>query len=207
MPVLNKTYFEEHALELLAAAKLNKAQFAAEMGVARQNIQKVFETKNIITLQRASDVLGAPLDLLLYGTKQTQINGYLEINDVIYPIKTNKQFAELINEVDGVVHIPYFDRTGKHKIAVRDFLVTSISTGKSGAIMARYDLGEVFTLTYDAQSERFSLTLCIGEGEIQFKVYDIKNFKIGDYFTPREMDSLLEAIVTMIDDIVQPETE
>jgi len=207
MPVLNNTYFEEHADELLSTAKLNKAQFASKMGVARQNIQKVFETKNIVTLQRASDVLGVPLDLLLYGRKQTPINGYLETNGVIYSIKTKKQFVELIDKVDGIVHIPSFDSQDKHKVAVKEFIATSINTGKSGALMGRYDVGVVFTLSYDAQFARFTLTLCVGDGEIQFKIYDINNFKIGDDFTHVEMNALLETIVTMIDDIIQQENE
>ena len=86
MSILNNTYFEEHAHELLTRAKLNKAQFAEKMGVARQNIQKVFETKNIVTLQRAASVLGVPLELLILGKIDKCINGYIEINDVIYPM-------------------------------------------------------------------------------------------------------------------------
>lgn len=199
MSILNNTYFEEHALELLATAKLNKAQFAEKMGVARQNIQKVFETKNIVTLQRAADVLGVPLDLLLSGNKETHINGYIEADDVIYPIKTKRQFVELINKVDGIVHITSFKYQEQHKNAIMDFFSTSVLHGKSDAIMARYGLNEVFTLTYDAISERLSLTLCIGDGEIRFRTFSICDYRTETDLSRLEMIKILEDILTEIE--------
>ena len=200
MPILNNTYFEDYALELLAAAKLNKAQFAERMGVARQNIQKVFETKNIITLQRAADVLGVPLNYLLFGTKEASICGYIEINDTVYSIKTINDFVQLIDKVEGIVHLPSFNRQDKHKIAIKEFILKSMETQQDGAMMSRYGLNEIFTLSYDAQSEKFSLALCVGDANIQFKIYDIKDYKNDENVV--EIYRLLEAIVTMVDDIV-----
>ena len=60
-----RTYFEAHAEELLKQAGLTKAGFAGRMGVARQNVQKVFETKNVFTLMRAAGILNVPLTVLI----------------------------------------------------------------------------------------------------------------------------------------------
>ena len=79
---VENTYFEANATELLSNAGLNKAKFAEKMGVARQNIQKVFETKNVFTLMRAAEVLGVSLNHLISGDIQSEnsVNGYVEVN-------------------------------------------------------------------------------------------------------------------------------
>ena len=67
--------------------------------------------------------------------------------------------------------------------------------------MARYNLKEIFTLTYDANSEKISLTLCISDGEIKFKIFDTAIIKVADNFNNSEMNSLLEAILSEIEDV------
>ena len=67
MDIPEKTYFETHAEELLKNAGMNKAQFSERMGIARQNVLKLFETKNVLTLMRAADILNIPLSTLIYG--------------------------------------------------------------------------------------------------------------------------------------------
>ena len=65
MDIPEKTYFEFHAEELLSNAGLNKARFAEEMGIARQNVLKLFETKNVVTLSKAAAILNVPLSVLI----------------------------------------------------------------------------------------------------------------------------------------------
>ena len=101
MSVLNldKTFFEENATELLNNAGLNKAKFAEKMGVARQNIQKVFETKNVFTLMKAAEVLGVSLNILISGetTTETNINGFVEINGVIYKLQSRQDIEDILS--------------------------------------------------------------------------------------------------------------
>ena len=47
-----------------------------------------------------------------------------------------------------------------------------MNEGKSGAMMMRYGVNEVFTPTFDSESKRFSLTQCIGNGEIKFNTFE-----------------------------------
>lgn len=95
---LDKTYFEENAPELLNNAGLNKAKFAEKMGVARQNIQKVFETKNVFTLIKAAEVLGVSLNRLILGEvhTETNINGYVEVNGTIHKVQSKQDLLNLI---------------------------------------------------------------------------------------------------------------
>ena len=95
---LDKTYFEENAPELLNNAGLNKAKFAEKMGVARQNIQKVFETKNVFTLMRAAEVLGVSLNHLISGNIQSEtiIDGYIEVNGTIHKVQSKQDLLNLI---------------------------------------------------------------------------------------------------------------
>lgn len=92
------TYFEANAPELLSNAGLNKAKFAEKMGVARQNIQKVFETKNVFTLMRAAEVLGVSLNHLISGDMQSEnsVNGYIEVNGTIHKVQSKQDLLNLI---------------------------------------------------------------------------------------------------------------
>lgn len=95
---LENTYFEANATELLSNAGLNKAKFAEKMGVARQNIQKVFETKNVFTLMKAAEVLGVSLNHLILGNIQSEItiNGYIEVNGTIHKVQSKQDLLNLI---------------------------------------------------------------------------------------------------------------
>ncbi len=196
-----KTYFEEHHLELLAEARLNKAQFAARMGVARQNIQKIFETKSIITLQKAAEVLGVPLEILLSGKTKSSINGFIEANNTIHSIRNVRQLAQIMDQLDGAVHIKSFSYQDEHKLFIKDFFCRSVLQGKSDAIMAKYGWREVFCLAYDAQSERLFLTLCIDDGKIRWLLLDTNDHKSGENFTDNGINIMLEKILSEIEQI------
>lgn len=95
----DKTFFEQNAEELLKNAGLTKAKFSERMGVARQNVQKVFETKNVFTLIKASEILNVPLVTLIYGDMNTQtaIDGFVEVNGIVYRIKDKKDIEGLLS--------------------------------------------------------------------------------------------------------------
>ena len=95
-----KTYFELHAEELLKQAGLNKARFAEQMGVARQNIQKTFETKNVFTLMRAAEILNVPLPLLIYGEEtKSSIDGFVEVNGTTYRLKSREDIEDILLKI------------------------------------------------------------------------------------------------------------
>ena len=95
-----RTYFEAHAEELLKQAGLTKAKFSERMGVARQNIRKVFTTKNVFTLMKAAEILGTDLNTLIYGQKEeTAIDGFIEVNGITYRLKCRKDIEDILLKI------------------------------------------------------------------------------------------------------------
>lgn len=100
MEALEKTYLETHAEELLKAAGINKAKFAEQMGVARQNVLKLLETKNVITLSKAAAILNVPLTTLIYGySQQTEasIDGFVEVNGTIFRLRNRNDVENILS--------------------------------------------------------------------------------------------------------------
>lgn len=90
-----KTYFEEHAEEILKEKNISKAQLAKAMGVAPQNINKLFGTKNALTLSNIASFLNTSLQVLLFGKegKDKDIHGCIFIDGD--PVIVNNK-AELL---------------------------------------------------------------------------------------------------------------
>lgn len=99
MDILENTYLETHATDLLREIRLTKAAFAEKMGVKAQNVNKVFETKNVNTLMRAAQVLGVSLDYLISGSKPddaSTIDGFIEVNGVVHRIKCREDLEKVL---------------------------------------------------------------------------------------------------------------
>lgn len=96
-----KTYFEEHALEMLEGAGFTKAKFAKAIGIVPQNIKKVFETKNVHTLMKVAETLGVSLDTVIYGKMygQAKINGFIEVNSVIYKVSSKEDIENVLTKI------------------------------------------------------------------------------------------------------------
>ena len=95
-----KTYFETHAEEMLRNAGMNKAQFSERMGIARQNVLKLFETKNVLTLIKAANILEVPLSTLIYGNDSGDghaIDGFVEVDGKIHRIRTKQDIEDILS--------------------------------------------------------------------------------------------------------------
>lgn len=102
MEIPEKTYFETHAEEMLRNAGMNKAQFSERMGIARQNVLKLFETKNIFTLMKAATILKAPLSILIYGNDSGDghaIDGFVEVDGKVHRIRSREDIESLLGLV------------------------------------------------------------------------------------------------------------
>lgn len=100
MTTPEKTYFETHAETLLNNAGMNKAQFSERMGIARQNVLKLFETKNVVTLSKAATILNVPLSVLIYGNDSGDghaIDGFVEVDGKTHRIRNRKDIENLLD--------------------------------------------------------------------------------------------------------------
>lgn len=80
---MEKTYFEENGNEMLARAGFTKSQFARAMGIMPQNVGKMITTKNVLSLAKVAEVLNVPLQVLVYGPSNDEVNikGCIYINN------------------------------------------------------------------------------------------------------------------------------
>ena len=99
---LEKTYFEEHAMEMLTAANMTKAQFARAMDILPQNVSKLISTKNVVMLIKVSSVLNIPLQTLIYGEQeeapQTDVHGCIYINNTPHIFNNRAELDELLKQ-------------------------------------------------------------------------------------------------------------
>ena len=182
--------------ETLKEKGISIKELAAGMGVTPSAVSQLLANSNpsIQQLERIANVIGVDV-MDLFAQDFSYINGYIETGNNIYPIKSREQFISLIDKVNGIVHIPSSPRQDAFKNTIMDFCDSSINEGKSGAIMMRYGVNEIFTLSFDSESKRFSLTQCIGNSEIKFDTFE----------TPADKDirHFAEQIVSQIESVYE----
>ena len=159
--------------EILKEKGISIKELAAGMGVTPSAVSQLLANPNpsIQQLERIANVIGVDV-MDLFAQDFSYINGYIETGDKIYPIKSREQFSSILDKVNGIAHIPSSPRQDVFKNTIMDFCLSSISEGKSGAMMMRYGVNEVFTLSFDSESNKFSLTQCIGNSEIKFNTFE-----------------------------------
>lgn len=181
--------------EILKEKGISIKELALGIGVTPSAVSQILANPNISIqqLERIANAIGVDV-MDLFAENFSYINGYIETGNEIYPIKSREQFMTVIDKVDGIIHIPSYPREDMYKNRIKDFCNISINEHNDNSIMMRYGINKVFTLSYDAGSEKFSLTLCIGQGEIKFKIFDVNEFKTGEILTTSEFNRLLETI-------------
>jgi transcriptional regulator with XRE-family HTH domain len=195
--------------ELLEERGISMQDFAASIGIVRETLTRTLKgNPRYDTLKAIADGLGMTVPELFRSNRGQNIkpekqvvHGYIEIGNEIYAIRNRAQYVDLMNKIDGIAHIKSYKHEEEHKTAIKALLYSSISQGKSDAIMARYGPDKVYTISYDSISERLSLTLCIYDRDIRFQTYDIKNYKSSDELTHTEMNIILEAVLSEIDNV------
>ena len=192
--------------ETLKEKGISVKELAQKMDVTPSAISQLLANPNpsILQLEKIAKVIGVDV-MDLFAQDYNYINGYFEIEGVIYPVKNREQFMGVYEKVDGIVHIPSYSNYGSYEGAVREFCARSVSDEKSGATMMRYGINEVFTLSYDAESQKFSLTLCIGNGEVKYRQFDIIEYQVGDTLPSDNINELAQKILFDIKAIYEDE--
>lgn len=181
--------------EILKAKGISIKDLAANMGVTPSAVSQLLANQNpsIQQLERIAKAIG--IDVMdLFAQDFKYINGYIETEDNIYPVKSRRQFIDLLYKIEGIAQIPLAEREDICKNEIKKFIMHSITAKESGAMMVRNDIKQVFSLSFDAGSQKFSLTQCIGKGEIRFKIIDTTEYLKNDTVASREFNQLLEAI-------------
>ena len=92
---------KEYITSLIEKKGMSKAEFAKQMGVQRQNLDALLESKkkDINTVIKMSDVLGMPLNEFLYG-KTTDVSGFLKVNGTVREITKKEEIEAVLREIE-----------------------------------------------------------------------------------------------------------
>ena len=188
--------------ELLKAKGISIKELAGMMGISSSAVSQLLANPypSLQVLERIANAIGVDV-VNFFAQDYSYLNGYIETGGEIYPVRSREQFVHLIDKIDGIAHVPSFARQDDFKSAIRGFLTFSVLAGKTDGRIMRYGIKEVFALFYDSVSDRISLTLCIGDGRLECRTFDTKDYRDGDTFTDREKNVLLEAILAEIERI------
>jgi len=96
---------KEYILGLIESRRMSKAEFAKQMGIVRQNLDAMLESKkkDINTVIKMAEVLDMPLEEFLYGKKEesgAQVNGYLKVNGSIVEVSSKADLERILAEIE-----------------------------------------------------------------------------------------------------------
>lgn len=98
------TYFEEYGEQMIIDSGMTKAQFCDKVGVSASNLPKLYKTKNAVTLNKVSEVLDVPLEVLIEGNRKDDyekptIVGCVRVNGRAFMINDITDIEKLAQEV------------------------------------------------------------------------------------------------------------
>lgn len=189
--------------EIAKAKGITMGEIADKMRINPVNLSASLNGNPTLNrLQKVAEILGVEVsDLFIQDS--SYINGYIETGNNLYPVKSKEQLIGIIDKVDGIVQIPSCTRGKNLKENIEAFYYKSINNAESGAIMMRYGINEVFTLTYDSEHKRFSLTLCKGNGVIEFMTFDFVKYNQADAPQSHHKNHLVDDIMDFIEAVYE----
>lgn len=188
--------------KILKERGIKMKELAVEIGITPESLTRALQgNPQYLTLKKIADYLGVSVrdlfrDENVTKTTNNNIKGCVFVNEQMFSFNSRTELEDfLFNGAYGVVNIPSSPRQDAFKNTIVDFCSSSINKGESGAMMMRYGVNEVFTLTFDSESKRFSLTQCIGNGEIKFNTFE--------YSTYKDIRLFIEQILSQIESVYE----
>lgn len=89
---------------ILHEKRIKKTEFADMLGIAKQNVNTLLETRNLDKIQEIANVLGVDYLELITETEETEkttINGFVEYNEKIYRIASKEDLENLLQTIKG----------------------------------------------------------------------------------------------------------
>ena len=93
---------KDYILGLVEQRGMSKAEFAKQMGIVRQNLDAMLESKkkDINTVIRMAEILGLSLDEFLYGKQTVKINGFVSVDETIYTISQKEDLQKVLADIE-----------------------------------------------------------------------------------------------------------
>ena len=93
---------KDYILEQVARKGMSKAEFSSRMGIARQNLDALLDSKkkDINTIIKMSEVLEVPfLDFIGLRPKETDIHGCIYINGKPVLVNSKEDLEKVLGEI------------------------------------------------------------------------------------------------------------
>lgn len=182
---------ENRVKEICKSKGLRMSDLAERVGMSQSNLSTTLRRNpKLSTLKDIADALGIRVSDIIDPQRATSEAGVVIINGETYVL--SKPSPE-------VVQVPVFKDYSVLRAVVKEFVNKSIKGAKNSAICGLVETFELFNLHYDAEAERFHLTLCYGGGLIHTSSYDKLEYAFDDEW---KADDVYQNIINDIEGLV-----
>lgn len=182
---------ENRVKEICKSKGLRMSDLAERVGMSQSNLSTTLRRNpKLSTLKDIADALGIRVSDIIDPQRATSEAGVVIINGETYVL--SKPSLE-------VVQIPSFKDYSVLRATVKEFVFKSIKGSKNDAVCGLVETFELFNLHFDAEAERFHLTLCYGGGLIHTSSYDKLEYTSDDEW---KADEVYQNIINDIEGLV-----
>lgn len=89
--------------QILQEKRITKSAFADMLGIKKQNVNTILETRNLDKIQEIADILGVDyLDLITdkEEAKKPNLNGYVEYKEQVYKVSNKEDLEKLLKVIE-----------------------------------------------------------------------------------------------------------
>ena len=89
--------------QILQEKRITKSAFADMLGIKKQNVNTILETRNLDKIQEIADILGVDyLDLITDKEEEQKpnLNGYVEYKEQVYKVSSKEDLESLLKIIE-----------------------------------------------------------------------------------------------------------
>ncbi len=154
---------EENLREICRRKGLRLADIAERVGAGQSNlISSVKGNPKLSTLQDIANALNISVSELLTLRPETA-QGLVYIDGVAY---------QLTKPSASTLQLPFYSRYDALRDEIKEFVMRAVASAQTTCKMGLLGTFEAFSLVYDHDAARFTLSLCYSDGKTLIYTYD-----------------------------------
>ena len=188
--------------DVLRKKGISNKELAEMLGITTSAVSQMLANPypSLHQVERIADVLN--MDMVeMFSSKHEFVNGYIEAGNSIYSIKNREQFFDVMDKIDGIVHILSYPKKEMYSLGIKESLKIAMTMNKSMSTMYRYGVNQIFTLSYDEDSKNIFLSQCVGDGNGKLTVFETSKCIKNKNATDLELDNITKDIIEQIESV------
>lgn len=154
---------EENIREIMRRKGLRFSFVAHRIGAGHSNLMSSIKgNPKLSTLQEIADALDVSVYELLKQRPETA-QGLVYIEGTAY---------QLTKPAASTLQLPYFTRYDTLQDEIKEFVMKAIAGARATSKMGIVETFEAFSLVYDHEAAKFTLSLCYSDGKTLTYTYD-----------------------------------